>query len=204
MSTREALLSLLEPAPAYGYTLKQDYDRWFGRRRPMAFGQVYATLASLEKQGLADLASVEEGQGPQRRLYEITDAGVQAVDDWVWSPDPPDQFASSSLCARLTAALLSGRDPVRVVAAQREVHLTRMRELQAQRRHARGPEVLSATYELAHLDADLRWLDQSRQRIAEAAADLVQQASNLQASNKQDMNEQDMHAKANDDRRHHA
>lgn len=166
MGSTETLLALLEPEPAHGYTLKHQYDRWFGHQRKLAFGQVYSTLARLEKNGLVIQSQVESGQGPDRRLYEITSDGVTRVDEWVATPQSPDLFATSSLYARLTVALLSGRDASQVLASQRAVHLERMRQLQKLRRAAEGPDLLAVTYELTHLDADLRWIEESGARLA--------------------------------------
>jgi hypothetical protein len=45
--------TLLEPEPAHGYTIKRRYDERFARARPLAFGQVYASLAGFEKRGWA-------------------------------------------------------------------------------------------------------------------------------------------------------
>lgn len=177
MSTTEAFLALLEPQPAYGYTLKRQYDRWFGRQRPLAFGQVYSTLARLERKGWAAQSQVEAGNGPERRLYEITPDGVSVIDTWVATPQPADLFATSSLYARLTVALLSGRDAGLVLAGQREVYLRRMRELQSARRGASGPDLLAVTYELTHLDADLRWIEQSGARLATIEGGLVDDGS---------------------------
>ncbi len=165
MSTATTLLALLEPEPTHGYTLKHKYDVWFAQRRPLAFGQVYATLARLERDGLAEEIAVEAGDGPDRRRYQITPEGVTAVDTWVHSPDDPDDFATSNLCVRVTVALLSGRSAADVLDAQREAHLTRMRELQQRRRVASGADLLTVTYELAHLDADLHWIEQSGHRL---------------------------------------
>lgn len=170
MSTTEALLALLEPEPAHGYTLKHQYDRWFGRNRRLAFGQVYSTLSRLERTGFVSQAQVEAGQGPERRVYEITSDGVTRLDEWVTTPQSPDLFATSSLYARLTVALLSGRDTSHVLASQRQAHLERMRELQALRREAEGPDLLAVTYEITHLDADLRWIEASGARIARGGA----------------------------------
>lgn len=172
MSTSEALLALLEPGPAHGYTLKQKYDRWFAQKRPLAFGQVYATLGRLEKRGLVVQADIEAGRGPERRLYEITPDGVTAVEQWVFTPQSPDLYAASSLHSRLTIALLSGRDGAEVLAGQREAYLERMRELQRLRRSAAGPDLLAVTYELAHLDADLRWIAESGARLEQLEGEL--------------------------------
>lgn len=172
MSTTEALLALLEPGPAHGYTLKRKYDRWFAQKRPLAFGQVYATLGRLEKRGLVVQADIEAGRGPERRLYEITPDGVTAVEQWVFTPQSPDIYAASSLHSRLTIALLSGRDGAEVLAGQREAYLERMRELQRLRRSAAGPDLLAVTYELAHLDADLRWIAESGARLVQLEGEL--------------------------------
>lgn len=165
MSTSTTLLALLEPGPAHGYTLKRNFDQWFARRRPLAFGQVYSTLARFTRDGLADQLDVEAGHGPERRMYRITPAGAAAVDDWVFTPQSPEIFATSTLYARVTVALLSGRDAADVLARQRESHLRRMRELQAERRQAAGADLLAVTYELTHLDADLRWIEESGARL---------------------------------------
>jgi len=51
MSVPLTLLGLLEREPSHGYDLKRDYDTYFGRDKPLAFGQVYATLARLSRDG---------------------------------------------------------------------------------------------------------------------------------------------------------
>ena len=45
MSVPMALLGLLDREPSHGYDLKRDYDTYFGRGRPLPYGQVYATLS---------------------------------------------------------------------------------------------------------------------------------------------------------------
>jgi DNA-binding PadR family transcriptional regulator len=165
VTTSTTLLGLLGIEPAHGYTLKHKYDVWFAQKRPLAFGQVYATLGRFERDGLAEVLDVEAGDGPHRRRYRITSEGVTAVDDWVFGAQDPELFATSTLYARVTVALLSGRPTDQVLAAQREAHLGRMRELQKHRRGATGADLLAVTYELAHLDADLRWIEQSGARL---------------------------------------
>lgn len=170
MSSSMTLLALLEQEPSHGYTLKQRYDEMFAQKRPLAFGQVYATLGRFEKNGLAEMAEVVAGEGPERRRYRITPEGVEMVDDWVYTPQPPDLFATSTLYNRVAVALLSGRPPEQVLDGQRDSHLARMRELQRRRRDAADAELLAVTYELAHLDADLRWIEDAGRRLPQASA----------------------------------
>lgn len=165
MSSSMTLLALLEQGPSHGYTLKQRYDETFAQRRPLAFGQVYASLGRFERKGLAEVVEVVAGEGPDRRRYCITPEGVDMVDAWVYDPQEPDLFATSTLYNRVAVALLSGRPPEQVLDRQREAHLARMRELQTRRRTASGADLLSVTYELAHLDADLRWIEDAGRRL---------------------------------------
>ncbi len=172
MSTSHALLALLEREPAHGYTLKRQYDARFAQTRPLAFGQVYASLARFEKQGWASVTEVAPGEGPDRKRYRITTEGVEVIDSWVFEPQAPDVFSTSSLFARVSVALMSGRSAETVLANQRTVHLVRMRELTARRRTADAGDVLAISYELAHLDADLRWIEQSGERLDNVRGDL--------------------------------
>ena len=165
MSASDTLLALLELEPAYGYTLKRRYDERFAGSRPLAFGQVYASLARFERQGWAEVLEVETGTGPDRKRYRVTTEGVAIVDEWVFKAQDPNEFATSTLFARVSVALMSGRPAEKVLATQRDLHLARMRELTAQRRAADAAEVLRLTYELAHLDADLRWIEEAGARL---------------------------------------
>src|SRR6266851_9790440 len=55
------LLGLLEREPSHGYDLKRDYDTYFGRGKPLPFGQVYATLGRLARDGKVVVGDVGPG-----------------------------------------------------------------------------------------------------------------------------------------------
>lgn len=172
MSASLALLALLEQEPAHGYTLKHRYDALFARTRPLAFGQVYAALSRFDRHGWAEVVEVEVAEGPERKRYRITPEGVEAVSDWVYTAHAPAEFASSDLFARVSVALLSGRSADEVLDNQRALHLARMRELTAQRGTADAAGLLAITYELTHLDADLRWIEEAGARLDAARSAL--------------------------------
>jgi DNA-binding PadR family transcriptional regulator len=165
MSASKTLLGLLATAPAHGYTLKQRYDRRFSPVKPLPAGQVYASLSRFERDGLATVTGTEDGGGPSRILYAITPDGVTAWESWMYTPEPPSTYATSTLLTKVTLALMSGRDADAVLDAQRVLHVERMRELTAAKGSAAAPDVLAMTYELAHLDADLRWIEEAGGRI---------------------------------------
>jgi DNA-binding PadR family transcriptional regulator len=177
MSVSRTLLALLESEPAHGYTLKHRYDKRFGRVKPLGFGQVYASLSRFERDGLATVEGTEEGGGPARILYAITTDGVTALESWLYTPEPPTTYATSALLTKVTLALMSGRDAAAVLDAQRVLHLGRMRKLTKAQRRAAGSEVLALTFELAHLDADLRWIEEAGGRLDVLRRDLLEESA---------------------------
>jgi DNA-binding PadR family transcriptional regulator len=85
-----ALLGLLDREPSHGYDLKRDYDAYFGRGRPLPFGQVYATLSRLARDGKAMVGEAEPGAGPDRKRYTITESGKSEVEVWLAAPIPAE------------------------------------------------------------------------------------------------------------------
>lgn len=173
MDSSNALLGLLGTGPGYGYDLKHDYDRHFGAEKPLAFGQVYATLARLVKHGLIELLGDEAGGGPDRKRYEITDAGRDRLEQWLFQADTPSASLQSNLFAKTIIALLLDEDAARLLDLQRAEHLARMRELTRRKQGADLATVLVCDHALFHIEADLRWIDLTAARLGELGAEVA-------------------------------
>ena len=174
MSTGQILLALLTERPKHGYELKREHDERLPGAKPIAYGQVYATLQRLERDGKVAVSAVKQGSGPERTVYEITSAGTDAVHGWLAESEPPAPYVSSGLFTRVVLALIAEGTADGYLLRQRAVHLERMRELTA-RRNTAGisvGELLATDYALHHLDADLRWLETARQRIGELTQEI--------------------------------
>jgi DNA-binding PadR family transcriptional regulator len=163
------LLGLLEREPSHGYDLKRDYDAFFGRDKPLPVGQVYATLARLARDGQAMAGQAEPGGGPERKPYAITSAGQAEVEAWLAEPAPPEPHLQPVLFAKVVLALMLGRPAERYLDAQRGAHLERMGELTSLRRSGSLIDGILADYGLFHLEADLRWIDMTSQRLSALA-----------------------------------
>ena len=173
MSVPYALLGLLEQQPRHGYDLKRLFDRYFAPDHPVAFAQVYSTLERLERRGRVRLDAIERAEGPDRRLYAITDDGTRELERWLDEPLEAEPHLQASLFTKVVLAILSGRPVEPLVDAERHAHLERMRELTAIRRSATTPLALLADYALFHLEADLRWLDLTAARVGELRRTLL-------------------------------
>jgi len=170
MTVQYALLGLLDGEPRHGYELKQAFDRVLSPQRPLPFGQVYASLARLERDGRVAIDGVERAVGPDRKRYAITDAGRTALRTWLAQPLHPEPHLQTELYLKVVLAILLNVSLEELLDTQRRSHLARMRELTALRRSAPLPTALLADYAIYHLEADLRWLEMTTARVDELRA----------------------------------
>src|SRR6266508_7033993 len=74
---RPCVLLLLRESPAHGYDLLERLQAFgFTRSDP---GGLYRALRALERDGFVRSAWERSPQGPERRIYEITRAGAEAL-----------------------------------------------------------------------------------------------------------------------------
>ncbi|MBT0770739.1 PadR family transcriptional regulator [Kineosporia sp. J2-2] len=183
MATGDALLALLLPGPRHGYDLKRAHDEWFSGLRPLAFGQVYSTLARLQRDALIQVVQTETADGPERTVYELTEPGRTQVMTWLAEPvDPagPGGPPADELIRKTLAAYRLGADPNGVMARQRAVHLRAIRALESSTEGE--PEELvgqavSRDHRRLHLDADLRWLELAGDRMRRRPAPVADRLS---------------------------
>jgi DNA-binding PadR family transcriptional regulator len=167
-----ALLGLLDREPSHGYDLKRDYDTFFGRGRPLPYGQVYATLARLARDGKAVTGETEPGAGPDRKRYRITERGRDEIEVWLSEPVPAEPHLQTDLFVKVVLSLMLGRPAEAYLDAQRTAHLRRMRELTELKQRGDLVDALLADHGLFHLDADLRWIEITAARLAALAGEV--------------------------------
>jgi DNA-binding PadR family transcriptional regulator len=172
MSVPVTLLGLLEREPSHGYDLKRDYDAFFGRNKPLPFGQVYATLARLTRDGKVTPGATEPGEGPDRKRYAVTASGEREFESWISKPIEPEPHLQTVLFTKVVLALMLGRSAESYLDIQRAAHLRRMRELTAMKQTDDLIGALLADHGLFHLEADLRWIDMTAARLPALAETL--------------------------------
>jgi DNA-binding PadR family transcriptional regulator len=172
MSVPLTLLGLLDRESSHGYDLKQEYDSYFSRGKPLPFGQVYATLGRLARDGKVLPGEVEPGAGPERKRYAITEIGRHDVEEWLSQPIEPEPHLQTELFAKVVLSLMLGRSAELYLDIQRSAHLRRMRELTELKRDGAVVDALLADHGLFHLEADLRWIDLTTARLSALAEEV--------------------------------
>ncbi len=81
-----ALLGFLQYDPKTGYELKQTMDKSTNHFWHAKQSQIYQTLKQMEADGLVVSHSEPQESRPDRRVYSITDTGIQAMRSWLQEP----------------------------------------------------------------------------------------------------------------------
>ena len=168
---KNGLLALLERGPMYGYQLRSEFEASTGATWPLNVGQVYTTLARLERDGLVEPVGEADAEG--RVTYRITEAGRAEVAQWFSTPVNGESRPRDELAIKLAMALTTpGVDTHRVIQTQRTATLRSLQDLT--RLKARADEVADPAWLLVlesmifKAEAEVRWLDHCEVRITAA------------------------------------
>lgn len=165
---RHALLALLSRGITHGYELKQAFERLFAPAWPSVnIGQIYTTLARLERDGLVVSRDVEQKGRPNKRVYELTDEGRVELRSWVNAPIASTRIKDEFFMKLLLGDVM-GSDPLQLLDRQRSHYLQSLRDLDTLMTEtaADSPAQLLIEGAILHLQADLKWLDRCEERVS--------------------------------------
>jgi DNA-binding PadR family transcriptional regulator len=164
---RGLFLALLAGDRGHGYELKQTLEQEFGERFPaLNAGQIYSTLARLERDGLVVGQSVA-GDSRRKRVYELTESGRAALQGWIETPVPGTRLKDEFFMKFVVVASAGLAEPRALIDGQRREYLQSLRDLDAQL-SANGNGLaaeLLVEGAVLHLKADLEWLDLIEHRM---------------------------------------
>jgi DNA-binding PadR family transcriptional regulator len=181
MSIRHGLLALLAEQPRYGYELRAEFESRTGTTWPLNVGQVYTTLARLERDGCVTASdATADGASPRQlpapggqRYYEITPTGRAEVTAWFTTPVRREARPRDELAIKL--ALAVGNDDIdlqAVIQAQRTDSVRALQDYTRLNTQAGDGDlawllVLDAM--VFQTEAEVRWLDHCESRLVRAA-----------------------------------
>ncbi len=164
---RMPLLALLAKEPAHGYELKSQLEQLFGEAYPTSnIGQIYVTLQRLERDGLVQSQDVVQATRPNKRVYELTDAGREALIDWIDKASEGPRVRDDFFMKLALSQFAGTSDRLGLINRQRRHYLAQMRSLSelsvaADRRIPR----LLIEGAMLHLQADLDWLQRCQEDL---------------------------------------
>jgi PadR family transcriptional regulator AphA len=131
------ILAWLAEQPMHGYELAQRVREDEAMRAIWRIerSEVYFLLAKLLRHGYVVESAAEQGGGPPRTVYALTQSGQMALEQWLVTPDRTPRNLRTALLARVYIALR--RDPrlaLSLIDAQKQAlvdWLAQARERQA-------------------------------------------------------------------------
>ena len=168
MSVRNGLLALLAERPRYGYELRGEFEARTGTTWPLNVGQVYTTLARLERDGCVT-ASAEGESGQQ--YYAITEAGRVEAHAWFTTAVRREARPRDELAIKLALAVGGEVDVAAVIQTQRADSVRALQDYTRLKVRADTGDlgwllVLEAM--IFQTEAEVRWLDHCESRLSQA------------------------------------
>jgi DNA-binding PadR family transcriptional regulator len=177
LSIKYALLGLLADGPLHGYDLKAAYEAHLVPKGHLNYGQVYATLERLSRDGLVAHDRVPQAERPDKKVFELTAPGRRALREWLETPSSPDLDLRNEIYLKLVLARrLRGGDPRGVLAVERRACFERLHEAAQARKQAEkegAPVQVLLLLELAalKLEAYLKWFDRCDELLREPSGE---------------------------------
>jgi DNA-binding PadR family transcriptional regulator len=173
MSIRHAILGLLSETPMHGYRLKEIFAKRVSPLWGLTTGQIYQSLATLERGGLLESRGERAGRRPTRRIYSVTERGRTEMAAWLAAaPSAWTRPFREDLLIRLmflrkadVGALcqsLARQEHEATLLLARVTHLRSGAAHEATAIDVRGTFLDGMTH---HLEADIRLLQRCREEV---------------------------------------
>ncbi len=127
------VLGLLASKPRSGYDIKTIVDRSTRFFWAASYGQIYPELKRLEEAGLIEGEDVPNG-GRERRVYKLTPAGREALEDWLLGTSYTVELRDESLLRLFFADALPHEQALMLLEGRKRGHeelLAALREIEA-------------------------------------------------------------------------
>jgi PadR family transcriptional regulator AphA len=107
--TKYIILGMLSSGPMSGYEIRKYVKELFSYMWDISYGQIYPMLSRLEGERLATMRVASSGKGPDRKVYEITEAGRKELRSWLKSPEKKEYELLLKMCfgSEMEAGLLA-------------------------------------------------------------------------------------------------
>jgi len=171
VSIRYFILGLLTRQPMSGYDIKRFLKSLAWLVDSPSFGSLYPALHSLLENGLVTVEVVPRNDKPPRKIYTITEAGGQALREWVDQPIGSGVSLKAFVMRLILANNLSQAGLIAHLQQRRAQVATHRgaleRAAKAMDERIDVGERLVLDYGLAVATAELAWLDSTLARFSQ-------------------------------------
>ncbi len=173
MPLAHAILGFLEYGPMSGYDLKKNFDQSVAYFWSATQSHIYKALEDLESQGLVKSQVIQQEGKPNRRQYQITEAGRAEFRRWASTPLPVTGPRSAWLIQVFFAHDLTNQEIANLFEKRIEAlrqHLTHIQGAQKITdenykkigiKRLRDLWQLTVDYGIDHYTSEINWLEKT-------------------------------------------
>ncbi len=168
----QVILGLIKAKPAHGYELLDKFNSQahLGRIWTMSTSQLYAVIKRLEESSLITGMQIEAEGAPPRIIYTITDAGENALLNWLFDPHPPTSIHRLRIMflSRLYIADILNLPVALIFINQRKVCTDQIEKFQLEKTRVGSKlEMLTIGFIIGQLESALEWLEEAENQWEE-------------------------------------
>ena len=106
MDVKTLCLGVLSMGDASGYEIRKVFEDAFSHFYVAGFGSIYPALAELTREGYATCENVEQEKRPAKKVYHLTEAGLEAFHNALADTYPSHRIRSDFMVLLVFAHLL--------------------------------------------------------------------------------------------------
>lgn len=138
MALEHAILVSLTEQSGSGYELARRFDKSIGYFWTATHQQIYKVLARMEASDWVSVTVVPQDNRPDKKVYEVTEAGRAELARWISEPSD-DENPRSDFAVKLRGASSGDiRDVIAEVRRQRDRHAERLEAYLTNEKHEFG------------------------------------------------------------------
>jgi DNA-binding PadR family transcriptional regulator len=168
INSRYLILGLMTQQAMSGYDIKQALESFSWLIGSPSYGSLYPALHALLEEALVTVDVIANANKPARKIYSITSAGREVLEQWIEQPSESDPSLKAFVIQLLLANNFSA-PKLRDQLQQRRLQITtQMKSLEAMTGiHTELTErKLAFDYGLALAQAELTWLDETLDKLS--------------------------------------
>ncbi len=171
VSIRHLILGLLTQQPMSGYDIKRFLKSLSWLIDSPSFGTIYPALRALQEGGLVTVEMAPRQGKPPRRIHTITEAGRQALREWMDQPVAPGASLRTFVMRLILASNFSHTGLISHLQQRRSqvaVHYATLKQIaEALDGTIVSRQRLAFGYGLALAAAELTWLDSILEQLSQ-------------------------------------
>ena len=106
MDVKTLCLAALALQEASGYEIKKLFEQVFSHFQGAGFGSIYPALSQLTSEGLARYREEHQAKRPTRKVFSLTDRGLERLVSALMQAEPDERYRSDFLLLVFLAHLL--------------------------------------------------------------------------------------------------